>query len=549
MAQITQTQLQIIIDAQNKASAVLRDVAGDTDKLSNKASGLSQAFNGALGAIASYAGSRGIGMLITAYQESSLQTAQARFFLAGFTKDIDGSLASMQEFGDRMQRTTGVSGEYATLVASKLMPRLKDMNKAREYATVLLKGERLGVLDASSTANMMMKATEGNEKAMKMLLEQLGLSVPKFASMDSMMAILNGRLDEGLKGLDPLTEAWKKLKENFGDIAETAGKPIVVMLAGMAEWVNKLIQSSPALQQAIGGAFTAISVGLLGLGAGKSLEALGVTLAGNSVAWGLWGLGVGLAIGGTIYYLSQLDSMTTQTKENWMAGLMLMAGVSALVGTAIASTFFLPLSALLSALVIATSMSIEGYELSWKGFKSYLSDTWEGIKIIARETWTYMLGWLSTKMEAGIALLMGYWDKFSEMWGKLWQGIKDAINAPVQYILDKINAIISAVQSAISMMSKIGVSAGSAVSAVANFAGFRANGGQVTAGSTYVVGERGAELFTPSANGFITPNGALGGSGGVTVVFNNPTVLNEEGARMLMDISIDAFSRSHQFGL
>jgi hypothetical protein len=45
-------------------------------------------------------------------------------------------------------------------------------------------------------------------------------------------------------------------------------------------------------------------------------------------------------------------------------------------------------------------------------------------------------------------------------------------------------------------------------------AGFRARGGPVSAGRTYVVGEQGAELFTPGANGFVTPNHALEGAAG-----------------------------------
>lgn len=42
------------------------------------------------------------------------------------------------------------------------------------------------------------------------------------------------------------------------------------------------------------------------------------------------------------------------------------------------------------------------------------------------------------------------------------------------------------------------------------FRGARANGGPVMGGSTYLVGERGPELFTPGASGSITPNSALG---------------------------------------
>ena len=47
----------------------------------------------------------------------------------------------------------------------------------------------------------------------------------------------------------------------------------------------------------------------------------------------------------------------------------------------------------------------------------------------------------------------------------------------------------------------------------------RALGGPVTAGSPYLVGERGPELFMPSRGGSIIPNNALGG-GGTSVVVN-----------------------------
>ena len=48
----------------------------------------------------------------------------------------------------------------------------------------------------------------------------------------------------------------------------------------------------------------------------------------------------------------------------------------------------------------------------------------------------------------------------------------------------------------------------------------RANGGPVMSGTTYLVGERGPELFTPSASGSITPNHAMGGGSTITVNVN-----------------------------
>ena len=44
------------------------------------------------------------------------------------------------------------------------------------------------------------------------------------------------------------------------------------------------------------------------------------------------------------------------------------------------------------------------------------------------------------------------------------------------------------------------------------FGGFRASGGSVKAGSSYMVGERGPELFTPGRSGSIAPSGSFGGA-------------------------------------
>lgn len=57
------------------------------------------------------------------------------------------------------------------------------------------------------------------------------------------------------------------------------------------------------------------------------------------------------------------------------------------------------------------------------------------------------------------------------------------------------------------------------------FGGFRAEGGPVGAGNSYIVGEKGPELFVPGSSGSIIPNGAMSGGGGrsgpsVNVTYN-----------------------------
>ena len=57
----------------------------------------------------------------------------------------------------------------------------------------------------------------------------------------------------------------------------------------------------------------------------------------------------------------------------------------------------------------------------------------------------------------------------------------------------------------------------SAIASAFGFGGFRANGGPVSAGRSYVVGERGPEWFVPNQSGSIVPGG---GGAGVTIINN-----------------------------
>lgn len=59
------------------------------------------------------------------------------------------------------------------------------------------------------------------------------------------------------------------------------------------------------------------------------------------------------------------------------------------------------------------------------------------------------------------------------------------------------------------------------------FGGFRANGGPVSSGKSYMVGERGPEMFSPSVSGNITANDNMGGGG---MVYAPVTSIDARGA-------------------
>lgn len=97
--------------------------------------------------------------------------------------------------------------------------------------------------------------------------------------------------------------------------------------------------------------------------------------------------------------------------------------------------------------------------------------------------------------------------------------IRDTIGV-VNSAVSAINSFITAAQKAASL--GIGGVVSKVAGAVGNVLGIgkKAGGGPVGGGTPYLVGEQGPEMFVPSGNGRIIPNGSLGamaGGGGVTI--------------------------------
>lgn len=105
-----------------------------------------------------------------------------------------------------------------------------------------------------------------------------------------------------------------------------------------------------------------------------------------------------------------------------------------------------------------------------------------------------------------------------------------------------INGAVGAIKSLISIVASnpLVKSIGGVIDNV--FGGGRATGGSVMAGTSYLVGEKGAEIFTPSSSGFITPNNKLGGN--TTINLNVTGAIDPEGtARSIINVLNNSYYR------
>lgn len=126
-----------------------------------------------------------------------------------------------------------------------------------------------------------------------------------------------------------------------------------------------------------------------------------------------------------------------------------------------------------------------------------------------------------TVLAAGIKPLVSAFANVAEFIGNAYQGLKNFIS------LVKNNPLVSGISGAISSI----------------FGGGKATGGPVTGGTTYLVGEKGPELFTPGSSGNIIPNNRLGGGGSTINITVNGALDAEGTARQIVDILNRATAR------
>ena len=110
--------------------------------------------------------------------------------------------------------------------------------------------------------------------------------------------------------------------------------------------------------------------------------------------------------------------------------------------------------------------------------------------------------------------------KTKELYSQIGQTIENGIVNAIEGAIQGTKTLGEVANSVFTQISRTLLQFGvnSLLSSIPGIGGlFKADGGPVKAGGSYIVGERGPELFTPRSSGMITPNNQLGGSTNVVV--------------------------------
>jgi hypothetical protein len=140
-------------------------------------------------------------------------------------------------------------------------------------------------------------------------------------------------------------------------------------------------------------------------------------------------------------------------------------------------------------------------------------------------------------------------DTLAPVLGKVLGGAFEILGAAIGGVIDffatlvdLINKAYNAIKAVVNFIKNNPVTQFIGGAFDATFGGGRAAGGPVSAGTAYLVGERGPEIFTPGSNGGITPNRAIGG--GTVINLNVSGAIDPEGtARTIINVLNNSFYR------
>lgn len=188
---------------------------------------------------------------------------------------------------------------------------------------------------------------------------------------------------------------------------------------------------------------------------------------------------------------------------------------------------------------------------NWEDIKQKSIEIWDSISIFVSNSITGIKT-NATLLMSSLKLIFSFWmDVINKEWQKswndfkgivtnVWEAIKNTIDTISQNITTVINNVITSITNAINAAKNLIGIGGSSVSTT--ISGKRALGGPVNSGGTYLVGENGPELFTPTIAGNITPNNKMGG---LTINFSG--VFGKDAAEEIGNMITQKLSRSFAY--
>ena len=475
-------KLSILADIDNlkkNLTAGSGEVEGFGSKLGDFGKKAGLAFAAAGAAAAAYAGKLLIDGVKSAIEDEAAQ-AKLATTLKNVTGATNAQIAATEAYITKTALANGVTDDLLRPSLDRLIRSTGNVTEAQKLQQLALDISASGAVSLEAATNALAKANDGNFSALKKLGVPIDENIIKTKDFDAATAALAATFGgQAAAQADTFQGKMARLTIAFDEAKETVG---AYVLDAITPLLSAFVDKGvPAITQ-----FAETLGKTLGPAFAAIFKALRDDILPIFRAWWSFLYGdvipfIGAVVGPVLEGLKvAFDKIKTALTEN--------------------STELKPLN--------------DGFRALWEFVKTYLAPLMGNNFRIALEGIATLVATLIT----GFSQLVGFLNKaYAQM-----QNIVNLVNQNKSLFLGQ---------------------AGLVGSLIGAFGGGKASGGAVRSGTSYLVGERGPEIFTPNASGMITPNNRLGG-GNTTINLNVTGAIDPEGtARSIVNVLNNSFYR------
>lgn len=589
---MAEARLQFLIDLDDRVSAGIDKIKGNLDGFKGKVEDMKPAFEtmAKVGTVGFTAIAGAVALGVKAYGEAERSQRQLEHAVLDVSKGTRDQVAAISDLSDALQKKSGIDGDALKMGAAQLSTfglqstSVVNLTKTLADLTVNQNGVNASADSYVQSANVLAKALKGQfgvleksgirftEAQQNMIL--YGKESEKVAALQEGLAQNLRETTDTLSGVDAATA---KAQRSLGEVFESLGKSFAPAISKLSDaispFLNRLadwIAANPKLTTTIvvitGAIFAFLAVvGTIGLvlpaiitGFSALATVVGVLATAFTFLMGPIGLiilaiAALVAVGVLIY--KNWDEISAFALQAWtgikdavVSAMQAVADFLVQIWEGIKAAFWTGINFIVGLWAMIL-------DFLFPGWSEKLTQIWAK----AVEIWALISSAFSTAFEAIRGTFTGWMDSIKEAWTTMWTGLKDVFitiwdaitrvfDSVVAGISDAMAKLVSPIQKVIDLAERALALAGGAVksaggkisSVVKDILGRgssitgKAIGGPVLAGSSYLVGEKGPELFTPGQTGTIVPNGRLGG-GGLTLVITGNTLLDRDAARKIGD--------------
>jgi hypothetical protein len=412
------------------------------------------------------------------FAKAAAEDEQSARVLAQTLKNTTGATeAQTQAVEDYISATSlalGIQDDKLRPSLGRLLRSTEDVAEAQKLLNLSLDISAATGKDVDAVANALGKAYDGNATA----LGRLGLGVDSSILKSKDFGVVYDDLAKKFDGFAKTEAAttqgsFARLTVAVDEAKESIGYGLLPFVGPLADSLARLapiIEQNSELILTIGAVVGALSVAIIGLKF--------ALIATNAIMVITTTIGAALKIG----YLTLAAATGSATAAQTLAELTYKKSIVAVVAYNVAMAAQSAITGVVTAAQYALNLALSLNPI--------------GLVVIAVAA-------------LGAAFVLAY---------KKIEPFRDLMDS----IFQKIKNIGTAIKE-----SPVGQAIAKA------FEGFRAAGGPVRQGKSYVVGEAGPELFTANTSGAISPSGSFGGGGGVNITING--AIDPEGVRRSLE--------------